>query len=49
MNNIEQKYAAFILEQELMIESGEKLTINANEETISFAHLVAHMAAETRL
>lgn len=46
MNNIEQKYASFILEQELMIESGEKLTINANEETISFAHLVAHMAAE---
>lgn len=46
MNKIEQKYASFILDQELMIESGEKLTINANEETISFAHLVAHMAAE---
>ena len=46
MNNIEQKYASFILDEELRLESGEKLTINANEETISFAHTIAHMAAE---
>ena len=46
MNNIEQKYAEFILNEELRIEGGEKLTINANEETIAFAHLLAHMAAE---
>ena len=46
MNNIEQKYASFILDEELRIESGEKLTINANEDTISFAHTIAHMAAE---
>ena len=41
MNNIEQKYASFILDEELRIESGEKLTINAKEIVSSFALMVS--------
>lgn len=46
MNYIRDKYAHFILERMLRLEKGEKLTINANEETFSFAKELSHLASE---
>ena len=40
------KYAHFILDRMLRLESGEKLTINCNEENFSFAKQLARLAAE---
>lgn len=41
------KYAYFIIHRMLRLEEGERLTLHANEETIEFAHKVAHEAAES--
>lgn len=41
------RYAYYIVHRMLRLEEGEGLTLNANPETIEFAHKVAHEAAET--
>ncbi len=46
MNTYADRYARFILERMLRLQKGEKLTINCNEETFSFAKELSHMAAE---
>jgi len=40
------KYSSFILKRQLRLEEGEKLTINCNDETVAFAHMVAKEAAD---
>ncbi len=47
MNYLADRYAYHIVHRMLRLEEGEKLTVNANEETIGFSHKVAHEAAET--
>ena len=46
MNFYEDKYADFIIKRMLRLQSGEKLSLNCNSETLPFAHKVAHIAAE---
>lgn len=46
MNFYEDKYADFIVRRMLRLREGEKLSLNCNEETLEFAHKVAHVAAE---
>lgn len=45
MNFYSDKYARYIVNRMLRLEEGEKLTINCTEETVEFAHLVAHIAS----
>ncbi|MCR5732027.1 MAG: aminopeptidase [Sphaerochaetaceae bacterium] len=45
-NYYRDKYARFILEKMLRLEKGEKLTINSNEETFSFAKKLSYLASE---
>lgn len=47
MNFYADKYAHYIVNRMLRLEEGEKLSINCNEDTLPFAHVVAHEAAET--
>lgn len=46
MNFYADRYAHFIVNRMLRLEEGEKLSLNCNEETLPFAHMVAHVAAE---
>ena len=41
------RYAYYIVHRMLRLKEGEGLTLNANPDTIEFAHKVAHEAAET--
>ena len=47
MNMLADRYALFIVHSMLRLEDGDRLTIHSNEETIEFAHKVAHEAADT--
>lgn len=46
METYAQKYAALIVKDMLRLERGEKLSINCTEDTIEFAHMLAHTATE---
>lgn len=47
MNMLADRYARFIVHSMLRLEDGDRLTIHSNEETVEFAHKVAHEAADT--
>ena len=47
MDTLADRYAHFIIHSMLRLEDGEKLTIHADDQTIAFAHKVAHEAADT--
>ncbi len=46
MNYLADRYAHYIVHRMLRLEEGEKLTVNADEESMEFSHKVAHEAAE---
>ena len=47
MNYLADRYAHYIVHRMLRLEEGEKLTVNADEESMEFSHKVAHEAAES--
>lgn len=46
MNTISERYASYIINRQLRLETGEKLTVNCNEDTLEFAGTLSKMAAE---
>lgn len=46
MNTISERYASYIINRQLRLETGEKLTVNCNEDTLDFAGTLSKMAAE---
>ena len=46
MNTISERYASYIINSQLRLETGEKLTVNCNEDTLEFAGTLSKMAAE---
>lgn len=46
MNTISERYSSYIINRQLRLETGEKLTVNCNEDTLEFAGTLSKMAAE---